>query len=57
MTKTNIQKLENANVQKLINEQKPQISALKKALADLKHALNPFDLSKGSTVLPSNKPL
>jgi hypothetical protein len=57
MTKTNIQKLETANIQKLINEQKPQVSALKKALAELKSALNPFDLSKGSTILPSNKPL
>lgn len=46
-----------ASIQKAINEQKKEVSALSKALADLKHALNPFDLSKGSTILPSNKPL
>ena len=55
--KTNREILETANVTKLINEQKPEVNALKKAIANLKHALNPFDLSKGSTILPTNKPL
>lgn len=55
--KTDREILETANVTKLINEQKKEVSALRKALAELKSALNPFDLSKGSTVLPSNKPL
>jgi len=56
-TKNNLQTLQSANVTKEINLQKPQVSALKKALADLKHALNPFDLSRGATILPTNKPL
>lgn len=56
--KTNREILETANVTKLINEQKPEISALKKALATLKKTIKaPFDTSKGYTVLPSNRPL
>jgi hypothetical protein len=54
----NLKTLETANVQKLINEQKPQINALKKALQAISKTIKaPFDTSKGYTVLPSNRPL
>ena len=54
----NLKTLETANVQKFINEQKPQVSALKKAIQAISKTIKaPFDTSKGYTVLPSNRPL
>jgi len=57
-TKTNLQTLQTANVTKEINLQKPQVSALKKAIQAISKTIKaPFDTSKGYTVLPSNRPL
>jgi hypothetical protein len=57
-TTNNLQTLETANITKEINLQKPQVSALKKALSAIQKTIKaPFDTSKGYTILPSNRPL